>query len=90
MSGTLASASTRERACCKGGLSSQSKMVSSMDNSNGPQPADARHVPSRIRLRSSSRMAVTVGQVQRWLALLSSHPNEEATRERLREVFSAK
>ena len=34
-------------------------------------------------------MAVTVGQVQRWLALLSSHPNEEATRERLREVFSA-
>ena len=33
---------------------------------------------------------VTVGQVQRWLALGSSNPNEEAKRKRLREVFTAK
>ena len=31
---------------------------------------------------------VTVGQVQRWLALGSSNPNEEAKRKRLREVFT--
>jgi hypothetical protein len=33
---------------------------------------------------------ITVGQVQRWLALGSSNPNEEAKRKRLREVFSTK
>jgi hypothetical protein len=33
---------------------------------------------------------VTVGQVQRWLALGSSNPNEEAKRKRLREAFEVK
>src|SRR5688572_4851534 len=33
---------------------------------------------------------ITVGQVQRWLELGSSNPNEEARRKRLRDVFTAK
>ncbi|HUE90465.1 MAG TPA: hypothetical protein VMO26_30640 [Vicinamibacterales bacterium] len=33
---------------------------------------------------------VTLGQVQRWLELGSSSPNEEAKRNRLREMLAAK
>jgi hypothetical protein len=33
---------------------------------------------------------VTIGQVQRWLELGSSNPNEEAKRTRLRELLMAK
>jgi hypothetical protein len=30
---------------------------------------------------------VTIGQLERWLALGSSNPNDEAKRKRLRELF---
>jgi hypothetical protein len=35
------------------------------------------------------RHEVTVGQVQRWLSLVSNNPNEESKRKRLRGVFAA-
>jgi hypothetical protein len=36
------------------------------------------------------RHVVTVGQVQRWVQIGSTNPNEEAKRKRLREILQAK
>jgi hypothetical protein len=36
------------------------------------------------------RHVVTVGQVQRWVQIASSNPNEEAKRRRLREILQVK
>ena len=36
------------------------------------------------------RHVVTVGQVQRWVQIGSSNPNEEVKRKRLREILQAK